>query len=101
MTPERWEEPGRPRASEPTRRFEDLYLYHVAFDDLNREQRTESVLARMVANGGRVGLIGPSGSGKSSVIGSVLGPLAGGIPEQLLPPPIPLGVESKTNLMEH
>ncbi len=100
MTLEQLVELERSRAFEATRRFEDLYLYHVAFDDLNREQRTESVLARMVANGGRIGLIGPSGSGKSSVIGSVLGPLAEGIPDQLVPLRIPVGVESKSTVME-
>ena len=68
------------RAFEATHRYEDLELFHVRFDDLTSRPETEHALGQMVARGGRIGLIGPTGSGKSSVMASVLAPLVEGLP---------------------
>jgi len=88
------------RALEATRRFEDLLLYHVAFDDLNSDQRTEASLARLVANTGRVAVVGASGSGKSSVIASVLGPLSTALPDDVLPLRVPVAAEVDRTVTE-
>lgn len=80
-------------AFEPTRRFEDLAFYHVAFDELNGDERTEFTLRRLVGNRGRVAVLGPSGSGKSSVIASVFGPLSMELPENFIPLRIPVAAE--------
>jgi Fe-S cluster assembly ATPase SufC len=82
------------RSFEATRRFEDLALFHVDFDDLIGEQSTESTLSRMAGHGGRVALIGPSGSGKSSVMAAVLGPFATVLPNGVVPLRIPVAVEA-------
>jgi hypothetical protein len=82
------------RAFEPTKRFDELSLYHVAFDRLNGGNDTEAALTRMVANEGRVAVIGPSGSGKSSLISAVLGPLAFDLPERVVPLRVPVATES-------
>ena len=73
------------RAFEATRRFEELSLYHVPFDELNGDKQTEDAFTHMVANQGRVAIIGPSGSGKSSLIAAVLGPLALDLPDHIVP----------------
>ncbi len=88
------------RALEPTHRFEDLLLYHVAFDELNGEPRTEAMLARLLATGGRVVVIGESGSGKSSVIAAVLGPLSVMLPERILPLRVPVAAEVDRTVSE-
>jgi len=88
------------RALEATRRFEDLLLYHVAFDDLNADRRTEANLARLVANTGRVAVVGSSGSGKSSVIASVLGPLSTVLPDDVLPLRVPVAAEVDKTVTE-
>ncbi len=59
------------RAFEATRRFDELSLYHVPFDELNGDYHTEAALTQMVASQGRIAIIGPSGSGKSSLISAV------------------------------
>jgi hypothetical protein len=46
---------------------------HVPFDTITGELRYEDVLSRTLRRGERVALIGPSGSGKSSVTSHVLG----------------------------
>jgi energy-coupling factor transporter ATP-binding protein EcfA2 len=78
------------RAFEATHRYEDLDLFHVRFDELTGRGETEQMLGHMAARGGRVALIGPSGSGKSSVISCVLGPLVEDLPEQIIPIRIPV-----------
>lgn len=83
------------RAFDATRRFEDLIFYHVDFDALNADEQTESTLGRLVASQGRIAVVGPSGSGKSSVIASVLGPLATDLPESVLPLRIPVGADEE------
>jgi hypothetical protein len=82
------------RAFEATRRFEELSLYHVPFDELNGDKQTEDAFTHMVANQGRVAIIGPSGSGKSSLIAAVLGPLALDLPDQIVPLRVPVATES-------
>lgn len=82
------------RAFEATRRFEELSLYHVPFDELNGDKQTEDAVTRMVANQGRVAIIGPSGSGKSSLIAAVLGPLALDLPGHFVPLRVPVATES-------
>lgn len=82
------------RALEPTKRFDELSLYHVPFDQLNGGNATEAALTRMVANEGCVAVIGPSGSGKSSLIAAVLGPLAFNLPEHVVPMRVPVATES-------
>jgi Cdc6-like AAA superfamily ATPase len=88
------------RALEATRRFEDLAFYHVPFDELNGDQHTESTLTRLVANGDRVVVVGASGSGKSSVISSVLGPLATELPNRIVPLRVPVAAESDETVTE-
>jgi len=90
---ERLQELEASRAFEGTRRFEDLIFYHVAFDELNGDEHTESTLCRLVGNRGRVAVVGPSGSGKSSVIASVFGPLSMDLPENFIPLRIPVAAE--------
>ena len=75
---------------ETTHRYEDLDLFHVRFDELTGRPETEHVLGQMATRGGRVALIGPSGSGKSSVIASVLGPLVENLPANIIPIRIPV-----------
>jgi hypothetical protein len=82
------------RAFEATRRFEELSLYHVPFDQLNGDQHTEATLTRLVAGEGRTAVVGPSGSGKSSLISSVLGPLATELPERMVPLRVPVATEN-------
>lgn len=88
------------RAIEATRRFEELSLYHVPFDELNGDNHTEAALTRMVANEGRTAIIGPSGSGKSSLISAVLGPLAFDLPEHIVPLRVPVATENDETVTE-
>jgi hypothetical protein len=80
-------------ALEATRRFEELFYYHVPFDELNANEETESVLTRIVGGTARVALIGPSGCGKSSVLSYVMGPLATVLPDAIVPLRIPVAAE--------
>jgi predicted ABC-type transport system involved in lysophospholipase L1 biosynthesis ATPase subunit len=100
MSLERLIELDERRAFEATHRYEDLELYHVPFDDLTDAAETEGPLARMATNGGRVALIGPSGSGKSSVIASVLGPLVEDLPAHVIPLRIPVAAADETTVKE-
>lgn len=76
------------------RRF-DLGVYHVPFDTLTATENIEAVLARSVRVPERVGLIGGSGSGKSSVIAHVLGPME----EDIAPIRIPVAAESTETIV--
>jgi len=88
------------RAFEATRRFEELSYYHVPFDKLNGNNDTEAALTRMVANQGCVAIIGQSGSGKSSVISAVLGPLAMDLPAHIVPLRVPVATESDETVQD-
>ena len=69
--------------SSPTRR--DLGALHVPFDELARPGQTEARLDDAVHRREPVALIGASGSGKSSVVAHVLGPLAEGVAPLFVP----------------
>ncbi len=56
-----------------------LYQYHVPFDDLLPGRQVESELLALALARGRVGLVGASGTGKSSVASAAFGPLAQGV----------------------
>lgn len=94
MTHEALRSVDNSRAFEATRRFEELSLFHVPFDELNEDNHTEAALTRMVANQGCIAIIGPSGSGKSSLISAALGPLAFDLPEHIVPLRVPVATES-------
>ncbi|MDQ3751751.1 MAG: hypothetical protein M3333_02525, partial [Actinomycetota bacterium] len=66
---------------------------HVPFDELTGAPATEAVLTRMAGREGRVAIVGGSGSGKSSIIASVLGPFADELPEEVVPLRIPVAGE--------
>ncbi len=100
MTHEQLRQVEASRAFEATRRFEELALYHVPFDQLNGDDRTESTLARLVGAGGRVAIIGPSGSGKSSIIASVFGPFSEDLPVDIVPLRIPVAATQDTTVTE-
>ncbi len=88
------------RALESTRRFEELSLYHVPFDELNGDRQTEDAFTRLVANEGRVAIVGPSGSGKSSLIAAVLGPLAMDLPAHVVPLRVPVATEADDTVIQ-
>lgn len=88
------------RAFEATHRFEDLSIFHVPFDRLTDDRNTESALKKVAEGGGKVALVGPSGSGKSSVIASVLGPLVEDLAEELVPLRIPVAATDAVTATE-
>lgn len=67
----------------PTRH--DLGVYHVRFEELAPNGSPEENLASAARRGERIAVVGPSGSGKSSLIEHVLGPTEPGIAPILLP----------------
>lgn len=69
--------------SSPTRH--NLGALHVPFDELIQNGHTEARLDAAVRRREPVALIGTSGSGKSSVIAHVLGPLAEGVAPLFMP----------------
>lgn len=77
---------------DPAPRHDELHLLHVPFDRLTGTQRYEAALEAALRRGERVALVGGSGSGKSSVIASVLNPLV----EDLAPLPVPVAIEDPT-----
>lgn len=88
------------RAFEPTRRFEELSFFHIPFDQLNGDEKTESTVARLVDNGGHLALIGASGSGKSSVISSILGPFSEVLHDKVVPLRVPVAAEVDETVTE-
>lgn len=100
MSFERLQQLDERRAFEATHRYEDLDLFHVRFDELTGRPETEHVLGQMATRGGRVALIGPSGSGKSSVIASVLGPLVESLPANIIPIRIPVAAADAETVTE-
>jgi hypothetical protein len=88
------------RVFESTRRFEDLAEFHVPFDALTDSDATEATLRGLAESQGKVALVGPSGAGKSSVISAVLGPLAEGLADRLVPIRIPVAATDATTIEE-
>jgi len=72
-----------------TLRYEQLATYHVPFDELAGGTEVEGELTHWLARRGRVALIGPSGSGKSSALAWALEHNA---PERLIPLRIPIAL---------
>lgn len=68
----------------------DLGVYHVRFDELAPVGSPEEHLAGAAQRGERIAVIGPSGSGKSSLIEHVLGPTETGV----APIPVPVSGEA-------
>lgn len=73
------------KAFTSVRRFEDLSLYHVDFDSLAGREDTETALQRAASARRSAAVVGVVGSGKSSVMASVLGPLAEDLDDRLVP----------------
>jgi hypothetical protein len=88
------------RTFESTHRFESLEIFHVPFDELTGNMQTEAALTRLASRGARVPVIGPMGSGKSSVMSFVLGPLADRLAESVVPLRIPVGGEPDDTVRE-
>lgn len=73
-------------AFDPSPIRHDLGVYHVRFDRLAPGASPEDRLAGAVLRGERIGIVGRSGCGKSSLVEHVLGPVAPGV----APIPIPV-----------
>ena len=76
---------------DPAPRQAELFRFHVPFDELTGGTTCEQTLDAALRRGEQVALIGSSGSGKSSVVSYVLGPLV----EDLAPLPIPVSLEDE------
>ncbi len=63
----------RKHAFNPTPPEAELANLHVPFDELTGQLRSEQVFAEALRRGERIALIGPTGSGKSSITEHVLG----------------------------
>lgn len=72
------------RAFQPLRTFEELPVYHVAFDDIRGDDHHEARLADALAARRRATVVGRRGSGKSSLIAAVAG-MFGPLPERFVP----------------
>lgn len=76
-------------AFEPAPRRSNLHRLHVEFDSLTGSPACEAPLLAALMSGQRVALVGASGSGKTSVAESVLGPLREGV----APIHVPVAIE--------
>lgn len=83
----------RDGAFAPNRRFQDLPRYHVPFDELVEATATEAVVRRAIENREGAAVVGGAGTGKSSVIASVLDPLVGHDERGLTPVRLMLGAD--------
>jgi energy-coupling factor transporter ATP-binding protein EcfA2 len=54
----------------------DLDAYYVPFDELLANRATEARLITTATAGGRIAVVGPSGSGKSSLLARIFGPMS-------------------------
>ena len=76
-------------AFDPAPRRSELHDLHVPFDEMTGGHGCEQSLGDALRRRNRVALVGISGSGKSSITQSVLGPLV----EGLAPLPITVAIE--------
>lgn len=74
---------------DPAPRREDLAAVHVPFDELTDTTRVEAAVRRAIDAADRIGVVGPSGSGKSSVLAWCCNPLE----PEIAPIVIPASVE--------
>lgn len=74
---------SRESAFDPTPLPTDLAALHVPFDTLTSGHETEGALRAAAHSSGRVALVGPMGSGKSSVLAHVFQPDEGFAPIQV------------------
>lgn len=81
----------------PSPREQELRNLHVPFDEILGLPRCERVLAEALRRGERVALIGPSGSGKSSVTEHVL---AGPYVQDLAPIRVRVGLEPASVVLD-
>lgn len=82
----------RERAALGNRHYEALEALHVPWDTLVGGSRVEGEIGRLSRTGGRLAVVGPSGTGKSSVLAAVLGQLAPDVPEGIVPIRVPMSV---------
>ena len=68
----------------------DLGVYHVPFSELGSDEAPEQTLVSAVRRAERLMIVGPSGSGKSSLIEYALGPMV----ERIAPILVPVAGES-------
>jgi hypothetical protein len=92
MTLEALSELVEAHAFDPALRRTELPFFHVPFDELTGSQRYETAIDAALRRGQRVALVGVSGSGKTSVASTVLGPLV----EGFAPLPIRVALEDPT-----
>ena len=89
MSPESLAQMQEVHAFDPAPRRSELHDLHVPFDEMTGAHGCEQSLGDALRRRNRVALVGISGSGKSSVTQSVLGPLV----EGLAPLPITVAIE--------
>lgn len=82
----------RERGALGDRHYEALEALHVPWDDLVGGSRVEGEIGRVARSGGHLAVVGPSGTGKSSVLAAVLGQLAPDVPAHLVPVRVPMSV---------
>jgi hypothetical protein len=75
----------REHAFDPTPVRDDLGIYHVPFTELVGDTHPERTLHEACLRHERVALVGESGTGKSSLTASVLGPIAEGVAPIIVP----------------
>jgi hypothetical protein len=75
---------------------DDLGVYHVPFSRLARHGRVEQTLGDGCRRFERIAVVGDSGTGKSSLTASVLGPLAEGV----APVVVPVAIEPDETVSE-
>ncbi|MGH3368579.1 MAG: hypothetical protein ACRDPR_01125 [Nocardioidaceae bacterium] len=67
---------------------DDLGVYHVPFSELAGDGHIEEALGDGCRRVERIGIVGDSGTGKSSLTARVLGPLAEGVAPIVVPVPV-------------
>src|SRR5262245_38571306 len=83
-------------AFDPFPMRDDLGVYHVPFRRLAGDSRVEQALGDGCRRVERIAIVGDSGTGKSSLVANVLGPLAGGV----APIVVPVAIEPNATVTE-